>query len=132
MPWIVESFGLFPEFQRIDIDSFFPTVFCYFQREDFQRSLLYHYRDPLLFFKRISNAADIKCSLFLLLDTVEIASVNLPIPVQTRNYYKNVSDNKEIVKLVSVLSTIISSTKKVCHGDVQPAPFPLQPVPVCN
>nr|XP_020755975.1 dynein heavy chain 5, axonemal-like [Odocoileus virginianus texanus] len=46
-------------------------------------------------------------------DTLEIASVNLPIPVQTRNYYKNVSDNKEIAKLVSVLSTIISSTKKI-------------------
>ncbi|KAJ8789143.1 hypothetical protein J1605_022244 [Eschrichtius robustus] len=45
-------------------------------------------------------------------DTFEIASVNLPIPVQNRNYYKNVSDNKEILKLVSVLSTIISSTKK--------------------
>ncbi|XP_055965046.1 dynein axonemal heavy chain 5 [Sorex fumeus] len=45
-------------------------------------------------------------------EAVEIASVNLPIPVQTRNYYKNVSDNKEIVKLVSVLSTIINSTKK--------------------
>ncbi|VCX42762.1 unnamed protein product, partial [Gulo gulo] len=45
-------------------------------------------------------------------DTFEVASVNLPIPVQTRNYYKNVSDNKEIVKLVSVLSTIINSTKK--------------------
>uniref|UniRef100_A0A8C6QFD6 Dynein, axonemal, heavy chain 5 n=1 Tax=Nannospalax galili TaxID=1026970 RepID=A0A8C6QFD6_NANGA len=45
-------------------------------------------------------------------ETLEIASVNLPIPVQTKNYYKNISDNKEIVKLVSVLSTIISSTKK--------------------
>ncbi|XP_012498101.1 PREDICTED: dynein heavy chain 5, axonemal [Propithecus coquereli] len=45
-------------------------------------------------------------------DTIEIASVNLPIPVQTKNYYKNVSENKEIVKLVSVLSTIINSTKK--------------------
>uniref|UniRef100_A0A2K6MIB6 Dynein axonemal heavy chain 5 n=1 Tax=Rhinopithecus bieti TaxID=61621 RepID=A0A2K6MIB6_RHIBE len=45
-------------------------------------------------------------------DTLEIASVNLPIPVQTKNYYKNVSENKEIVKLVSVLSTIINSTKK--------------------
>ncbi|KAM4875452.1 dynein axonemal heavy chain 5 [Thomomys bottae] len=45
-------------------------------------------------------------------DALEIASVNLPIPVQTKNYYKNVSDNKEIVKLVSVLSTIIHSTKK--------------------
>uniref|UniRef100_H0X0M1 Dynein axonemal heavy chain 5 n=1 Tax=Otolemur garnettii TaxID=30611 RepID=H0X0M1_OTOGA len=45
-------------------------------------------------------------------DTFEIASVNLPIPVQTKNYYKNVSENKEIVKLVSVLSTIINSTKQ--------------------
>ncbi|XP_069898297.1 dynein axonemal heavy chain 5 [Dipodomys merriami] len=45
-------------------------------------------------------------------DTIEIASINLPIPVQTKNYYKNVSDNKEIVKLVSVLSTVIHSTKK--------------------
>uniref|UniRef100_A0A8W4FP45 Dynein axonemal heavy chain 5 n=1 Tax=Sus scrofa TaxID=9823 RepID=A0A8W4FP45_PIG len=45
-------------------------------------------------------------------DTLEMASENLPIPVQNRNYYKNVSDNKEIVKLVSVLSTIINSTKK--------------------
>lgn len=54
-------------------------------------------------------------SFFLFLDTCEVASVNLPIPVQTRNYYKNVSDNKEIVKLVSVLSTIITSTKKVRH-----------------
>ncbi|TNN79750.1 Dynein heavy chain 5, axonemal [Liparis tanakae] len=31
---------------------------------------------------------------------------------KARNYYKSVSDNKEIVKLVSVLSTSISSTKK--------------------
>uniref|UniRef100_A0A8C6MZK3 Dynein, axonemal, heavy chain 5 n=1 Tax=Mus spicilegus TaxID=10103 RepID=A0A8C6MZK3_MUSSI len=45
-------------------------------------------------------------------ETLEIASINLPIPVQTQNYYKNISDNKEIVKLVSVLSTVISSTKK--------------------
>ncbi|XP_063137599.1 dynein axonemal heavy chain 5 isoform X2 [Rattus norvegicus] len=45
-------------------------------------------------------------------ETLELASVNLPIPVQTQNYYKNISDNKEIVKLVSVLSTVISSTKK--------------------
>ncbi|XP_071468921.1 dynein axonemal heavy chain 5 [Marmota flaviventris] len=45
-------------------------------------------------------------------ETIEVASVTLPIPVQPKNYYKNVSDNKEIVKLVSVLSTIISSTKK--------------------
>lgn len=56
----------------------------------------------------------------LVLETLEIASVNLPIPVQTQNYYKNISDNKEIVKLVSVLSTVISSTKKVgaIHGAV--------------
>lgn len=63
---------------------------------------------------------------FLLLDTFEIASVNLPIPVQNRNYYKNVSDNKEILKLVSVLSTIINSTKKVCQEDLQPGSFALQ------
>uniref|UniRef100_A0A8D0U4X3 AAA+ ATPase domain-containing protein n=1 Tax=Sus scrofa TaxID=9823 RepID=A0A8D0U4X3_PIG len=53
-------------------------------------------------------------------DTLEMASENLPIPVQNRNYYKNVSDNKEIVKLVSVLSTIITSTKKVCQEDLPP------------
>ncbi|XP_067366741.1 dynein axonemal heavy chain 5 isoform X3 [Channa argus] len=40
------------------------------------------------------------------------ASVIQAIPIQARNYYKNVSENKEIVKLVSVLSTSISSTKK--------------------
>ncbi|XP_056299693.1 dynein axonemal heavy chain 5 isoform X1 [Pseudoliparis swirei] len=40
------------------------------------------------------------------------ASVIQAIPFQARNYYKSVSDNKEIVKLVSVLSTSISSTKK--------------------
>ncbi|MEQ2240347.1 hypothetical protein ILYODFUR_013861, partial [Ilyodon furcidens] len=40
------------------------------------------------------------------------ASVIQPIPFQARNYYKSVSENKEIVKLVSVLSTSISSTKK--------------------
>lgn len=67
---------------------------------------------------------------FFLLDTFEIASVNLPIPVQTRNYYKNVSDNKEIVKLVSVLSTIINSTKKVCQKDLLSEPCILQCVPV--
>lgn len=41
------------------------------------------------------------------------ASVMQAIPFQARNYYKSVSENKEIVKLVSVLSTSISSTKKV-------------------
>lgn len=82
----------------------------------FQRSLLYHYRNDLLILKYVCYAVDINIfSLFLLLDTFEIASVNLPIPVQPRNYYKSVSDNKDIVKLVSVLGTIINSTKKVGH-----------------
>ncbi|KAM9353790.1 dynein axonemal heavy chain 5 isoform 3-T3 [Symphorus nematophorus] len=40
------------------------------------------------------------------------ASVIQAIPFQARNYYKSVSENKEIVKLVSVLSTSVSSTKK--------------------
>ncbi|XP_033984034.1 dynein heavy chain 5, axonemal isoform X2 [Trematomus bernacchii] len=40
------------------------------------------------------------------------ASVIQAIPFQARNYCKSVSENKEIVKLVSVLSTSISSTKK--------------------
>ncbi|XP_041797659.1 dynein heavy chain 5, axonemal isoform X3 [Chelmon rostratus] len=40
------------------------------------------------------------------------ASVIQAIPFQARNYHKSVSENKEIVKLVSVLSTSISSTKK--------------------
>lgn len=31
----------------------------------------------------------------------------------TRNYYKSVSDNKEVAKLISLLSTSINSTKKV-------------------
>lgn len=86
--------------------------------------------------KHIPYAVDINfffslsLSFFFLLDTFEIASVNLPIPVQTRNYYKNVSDNKEIVKLVSVLSTIINSTKKVCQKDLPSEPCTLQCVPV--
>ncbi|XP_060906983.1 dynein axonemal heavy chain 5 [Labrus mixtus] len=40
------------------------------------------------------------------------ASVFHAIQFQARNYYKSVSDNKEIAKLVSVLSTSISSIKK--------------------
>ncbi|KAM3614047.1 uncharacterized protein V6R79_009044 [Siganus canaliculatus] len=40
------------------------------------------------------------------------ASVIQAIPFQTRNYYKSVSENKEIVKLVSVLSTSITSARK--------------------
>ncbi|XP_048464583.1 dynein axonemal heavy chain 5 [Rhincodon typus] len=39
-------------------------------------------------------------------------SVNLLIPIQMKNYYKIVSENKEIIKLVSVLGTAINSTKK--------------------
>ncbi|XP_067093621.1 dynein axonemal heavy chain 5 [Osmerus mordax] len=39
-------------------------------------------------------------------------SVSQALPFQARNYYKSVSENKEIVKLVSVLSTSINSTKK--------------------
>lgn len=41
------------------------------------------------------------------------AHVIQALPFQARNYYKSVAENKEIVKLVSVLSTSISSTKKV-------------------
>ncbi|KAK2844298.1 hypothetical protein Q5P01_010957 [Channa striata] len=44
------------------------------------------------------------------------ASVIQAIPIQARNYYKSVSENKEIVKLVSVLSTSITSTKKEVMG----------------
>lgn len=33
--------------------------------------------------------------------------------VQSKNYYKQVSENKEISKLTSLLSTAINSTKKV-------------------
>lgn len=53
---------------------------------------------------------------FFLLDgsTSDVsASVIHAIPFQARNYHKSVSENKEIVKLVSVLSSSISSTKKV-------------------
>ena len=31
---------------------------------------------------------------------------------QTRNYFKSVSENKEITKIISLLSTAINSTKK--------------------
>ncbi|XP_058258291.1 dynein axonemal heavy chain 5 isoform X2 [Hemibagrus wyckioides] len=37
---------------------------------------------------------------------------NQAIPFQTKNYYKSVSENKEIIKLVTVLSTSINSCKK--------------------
>ncbi|XP_039592867.1 dynein heavy chain 5, axonemal isoform X2 [Polypterus senegalus] len=39
-------------------------------------------------------------------------SATLMAPFQAKNYYKVISENKEIVKLVSVLSTSINSTKK--------------------
>lgn len=42
-------------------------------------------------------------------------SVTQVIPFQARNYYKSVSENKEVTKLLSVLSSSISSSKKV-HG----------------
>ncbi|XP_037533193.1 dynein heavy chain 5, axonemal [Nematolebias whitei] len=42
----------------------------------------------------------------------DTASVIQSIPFQARNYYKSVSENKEIIKLVSVLSSSITSTKK--------------------
>ncbi|XP_065102327.2 dynein axonemal heavy chain 5 [Paramisgurnus dabryanus] len=40
------------------------------------------------------------------------ASAHQVIPIQVKNYYKSISENKEIIKLVSVLSTSINSTKK--------------------
>ncbi|XP_024917266.1 dynein heavy chain 5, axonemal [Cynoglossus semilaevis] len=39
-------------------------------------------------------------------------SVTQEIPFQSRNHFKTISENKEIVKLMSVLSVSISSTKK--------------------
>uniref|UniRef100_A0A8C8BAJ8 Dynein axonemal heavy chain 5 n=1 Tax=Otus sunia TaxID=257818 RepID=A0A8C8BAJ8_9STRI len=40
------------------------------------------------------------------------ASLSLSDPVQSQNYFKSVSENKEIIKLVSLLSTAINSTKR--------------------
>uniref|UniRef100_A0A8C2G8A8 Dynein, axonemal, heavy chain 5 n=1 Tax=Cyprinus carpio TaxID=7962 RepID=A0A8C2G8A8_CYPCA len=40
------------------------------------------------------------------------ASPNQVIPIQIKNYHKSISENKEIVKLVSVLSTSINATRK--------------------
>ncbi|XP_076010940.1 dynein axonemal heavy chain 5 isoform X2 [Genypterus blacodes] len=40
------------------------------------------------------------------------AAVIQDVPLQVRNHYKSVSENMEIIKLVSVLSTSISSAKK--------------------
>ncbi|XP_054841808.1 dynein axonemal heavy chain 5 [Eublepharis macularius] len=42
----------------------------------------------------------------------DTASLILPFPVQSKNYYKSISENKEIIKLMSVLSTTINSTKR--------------------
>eukprot|EP00079_Xenopus_tropicalis_P026874 XP_012820905.1 PREDICTED: dynein heavy chain 5, axonemal [Xenopus tropicalis] len=42
----------------------------------------------------------------------EVASISTVAFVHNKNYFKNVSENKEIVKLCSVLSTSINSTKK--------------------
>uniref|UniRef100_A0A8B9HQN0 Dynein, axonemal, heavy chain 5 n=1 Tax=Astyanax mexicanus TaxID=7994 RepID=A0A8B9HQN0_ASTMX len=56
------------------------------------------------------------CVFFLSLDgsTSDISvSAHQVLPFQAKNYYKSVSENKEIVKLVSVLSTSINSSKKM-------------------
>ncbi|XP_051466218.1 dynein axonemal heavy chain 5 [Apus apus] len=42
----------------------------------------------------------------------DAASLSLSDPVQSQNYFKCVSENKEIIKLVSLLSTAINSTKR--------------------
>ena len=42
--------------------------------------------------------------------------VTFQVQLQPKNYYKNVSEHKEITKLVSLLSTSINSTKKVRLG----------------
>ncbi|KAM6102183.1 dynein axonemal heavy chain 5 isoform 6-T6 [Theristicus caerulescens] len=42
----------------------------------------------------------------------DAASLSLSDPVQSQNYFKSVSENKEIIKLVSLLSTAINSTKR--------------------
>uniref|UniRef100_A0A8C1TUR2 Dynein, axonemal, heavy chain 5 n=1 Tax=Cyprinus carpio TaxID=7962 RepID=A0A8C1TUR2_CYPCA len=44
------------------------------------------------------------------------ASPNQVIPIQIKNYHKSISENKEIVKLVSVLSTSINATRKVLNA----------------
>lgn len=43
----------------------------------------------------------------------DAASLSSSDPVQSQNYFKNVSENKEIIKLVSLLSSAINSTKRV-------------------
>ncbi|XP_048363840.1 dynein axonemal heavy chain 5 [Sphaerodactylus townsendi] len=42
----------------------------------------------------------------------DTTSLIFPSPVQSKNYYKSVSENKEIIKLMSVLSSTINSTKR--------------------
>ena len=39
------------------------------------------------------------------------------VVTQTRNYFKSVSENKEITKIISLLSTAINSTKKEVTTD---------------
>uniref|UniRef100_G1KES7 Dynein axonemal heavy chain 5 n=1 Tax=Anolis carolinensis TaxID=28377 RepID=G1KES7_ANOCA len=46
-------------------------------------------------------------------ENIHSASLSLPSTIQTKNYYKIISENKEIIKLMSVLSTAITSTKRV-------------------
>jgi len=43
----------------------------------------------------------------------DTASLSLSESVQSKNYFKSVSNHKEIIKLVSLLTTAINSTKKV-------------------
>ncbi|OXB65197.1 hypothetical protein ASZ78_004954 [Callipepla squamata] len=42
----------------------------------------------------------------------DTASLSLSESVQSKNYFQSVSKNKEIIKLVSLLTTVINSTKK--------------------
>nr|XP_021143896.1 dynein heavy chain 5, axonemal [Columba livia] len=42
----------------------------------------------------------------------DAASLSLSDPVQSQDFFKSVSENKEVIKLVSLLSTAINSTKR--------------------
>ncbi|XP_078543788.1 dynein axonemal heavy chain 5 [Lissotriton helveticus] len=44
--------------------------------------------------------------------TSDAVSIELAAPAPSKNYFKNVFENKEVAKLASVLSTAINSTKK--------------------
>lgn len=68
-----------------------------------------------LFFCLFFNQDWLFCLIFVLSeDSIsDKTSVTQVIPFQARNYYKSVSENKEITKLLSVLSSSISSSKKV-------------------